>query len=353
MNAQTPTVSDPQSRLPNLSHRHKAAIVVKLLISEGFPLALDRLSEDEQIALTHAIGEMNRIDQTTLHEVIKEFATELNALALTFSGGVDGALNLLEGKIAPQAAERIRREASVGKTLDPWDHIRRVDPNRLLPLLEDESVEVGAVILSKLPIKSAAELLGQLPGERARRITFAVSQTGMVTPEAVARIGASVIEELDEAPTLAFDTPPVDRIGAILNSSPASTREDVLDGLLETDPEFAEDVRRTIFTFANLPTRVDPKDVPKITRDVDAAILVTALAAALSDDGADTPAAEFLLENISQRMAGQLRDEIGERGKVKKTEGEAAMTAVIDALRTLEETGEITLISPDEDDEDG
>ncbi len=42
MNAQTPTVSDPQSRLPNLSHRHKAAIVVKLLISEGFPLALDR-----------------------------------------------------------------------------------------------------------------------------------------------------------------------------------------------------------------------------------------------------------------------------------------------------------------------
>ena len=39
-------------------------------------------------------------------------------------------------------------------------------------------------------------------------------------------------------------------------------------------------------------------------------------------------------------------------GKVKAKDGEEAMTEVINAIRTLEANGEITLIIPDED-EDG
>ena len=55
---------------------------------------------------------------------------------------------------------------------------------------------------------------------------------------------------------MAFDEGPVERVGAILNSSTTLTRDDMLEGLQETDKTFATTVHKAIFTFANIPTRV-------------------------------------------------------------------------------------------------
>jgi flagellar motor switch protein FliG len=82
-------------------------------------------------------------------------------------------------------------------------------------------------------------------------------------------------------------------------------------------------------------------------RLVEPAALVTALAAARSDAALDA-AAEFLLANTSQRMAQSLREEAAERGTPRTAEAEAAMGAVVAAIRTLEERGEIVLVSPPE-----
>jgi flagellar motor switch protein FliG len=203
-------------------------------------------------------------------------------------------------------------------------------------------------MLSKLPVGKAAELLGKLPGERARRVAYAVSMTGNVDPETVRRIGAALLAELDNQPPKAFDQGPVERVGAILNVSPTLTRDDVLQGLEAEDAEFAAEVRKAIFTFVHIPSRLAPRDTPKITRLVEQPLLVTALAAATGKPGLEE-AAEFILANISQRLAQGLREEMGTRGRVKDKDAEEAMTAIIAAIRTLETSGEITLIQPDEE----
>ncbi|TMV51108.1 flagellar motor switch protein FliG, partial [Thioclava sp. BHET1] len=201
-----------------------------------------------------------------------------------------------------------------------------------------------AVMLSKLPVARAAELLGKLPGERARRVAYAVSLTAPVAPDTVRRIGLSLASQLDAAPPRAFSDDPVDRIGAILNVTAALTRDEILRGLDETDAAFAEQVRRAIFTYANIPTKIEPRDIPKIVREVDQPILVTAMAA----EGAEVQAAtEFILANMSQRMATALRDEIADRGKVKPKEAEEAMSSVISSIRALETAGEIVLLQPE------
>ena len=55
-------------------------------------------------------------------------------------------------------------------------------------------------------------------------------------------------------------------------------------------------------------------------------------------------AADFLLDNMSKRMAETLREEAMSLGGVSEEEGEDAMTKIITALRGLEESGEIKLI---------
>lgn len=290
---------------------------------------------------------MRLIDRLTLDRVVTEFVTELEEVGLSFPGGIEGALSIMDGHISSTAANRLRRLAGASSKADPWDRIAALPMERLLPVLVDESVEVAAVMLSKLAVPKAADLLGKLDGERARRVAYAVSLTGNVDPETVRRIGLSLITQLENLPARAFDTGPVERVCAILNQTPQSIRDEVLAGLDQDDKNFAMQVRKAIFTFIHVPNRVSPRDVPKIARAVEQSDLVTALTAA-TGSAEMTATAEFFLSNMSQRMAQSLREEIVERGKVKEKDGEVAQAAVISAIRILESSGELALIQEDE-----
>lgn len=328
--------------VPVLSGRQKAAVIVRLLLSEGASLPLSALPDHLQAALTEQMGRMRAVDRETLQQTVIEFLHDLESIGLSFPGGIENALSMLDGHISASAASRLRRLAGASAKADPWERIAALDAERLLPVLEEESAEVGAVMLSKISVGKAAALLGRLPGEKARRVAYSVSQTGNVDPETVRRIGLSLVAQLDAVPPRAFDTGPVERVGAILNFSPAATREDVLNGLTEADSAFADQVRKAIFTFANIPARIDARDIPKITRAVEQPVLVTALAAARGDDAATT---EYLLGAMSQRMATTLREEMAERGKVKERDAEEAMNAIVAAIRELESAGEIVMKS--------
>ncbi len=329
-----------------LRRKQKAAIIVRLLLAEGVKLSLTDLPEDIQAELAHQMATMRFIDRGTLKAVIAEFVAEIEDVGLSFPGGLEGALTVLDGTISAATAARIRKAKGFSFHGNPWETIAGLDPERLLPVLEEESVEVAAVLLSKLKVSTAAHLISRLPGPRARRVAYAVSLTGSVAPEVVERIGRSLAEQLDAQPAKAFADGPVERVGAILNFSPAATRDDVLQGLDEEDAAFAEEVRKAIFTFANIPERIDPRDVPKIAREVDQAVLITALAGA-TGELAET--VEFILGAMSKRLAEQLREEMDNLGIVKPKDAEAAMSSVVTAIRELEAAGEILLIAGEEE----
>lgn len=336
----------PPAQSARLSPRQKAAIVVRFLLNEGVDLALDKLSADEQSRLMQQMAQMSYVDRATLAGVIDEFLGELGEIGVSFPKGIIGALEVLGSAVDPALADQLRRDASGSSDADPWDRLATMDSEVLLPLISCESVEVAAVVLSKLSVTKAAELLGKMDGARARQIAYAVSKTNNITPQAVVTIGQSLLEQIDNTPTSAFADDPIERVGAILNFSQARTREDVLEGLGETDQNFAEQVRKSIFTFENIPARITDRDIPKITKDVDAATLMTAIAAALQSGLED--AANYMLDNMSKRMAQGIRDEMGELGTIKSDVGEAAMSAVVATIRTLEGSGEIVLRTDDE-----
>lgn len=339
-----PASVQPSGPTPRLTRRQKAAIIVRLLLTEGADLPLSDLPEPLQAELTATMGQLRYVDRATLAQVVREFLDELEAVGMACPGGMAGALALLDGRISRQTAERIRREAGVRQMGDPWGRLRALPVEELLPFARDESTEVAAVLLSKLEVAKAAALLGKLPGERARRITYAVSLTGGITPDAVERIGVSLAAQLDARPARAFDDEPVKRVGAILDFSRAATRDEVLEGLEETDSDFAARVRRAIFTFADIPARLDRRDVPKVLRTIDQPELATALAGALAAGMSE--AAEFLLSSLPNRLAGTLREEIEALGSPEPQEAEAAMAAVVAAIRRMEASREITLVPP-------
>ncbi|MGX9354327.1 flagellar motor switch protein FliG [Roseobacteraceae bacterium S113] len=344
-----PALPGPQSNAARLSRKQKAAIIVRLLTNEGADVPLHELDDELQLALTQQMGEMRYVDRATLADVVSEFANELDSIGLAFPGGLAGALTALDGKISPYTAARLRKEAGVRQSGDPWERIRQLSPERLREFVETEATEISAVMLSKIDTGKAAELLSLLPGPEARRITYAISLTKAVTPDAVDRIGVSLAARLDRDPIRAFDTEPTKRVGAILNFSTSATRNAVLTELEDEDEAFASEVRKNIFTFADIPARIASRDAGAILREVDQDDAVRAMRYAM-ENGMEA-VVDHLLDNISKRLADGMREEINEAPLPNTRDGEAAMGMVVRSIRELEERGELVMVPPGEPEE--
>lgn len=329
-----------------LSRRQKAAIVVRLLIAEGATLPLQDLPRALQAELTSQMASMRFVDRATLREVIEEFASELDSIGLSFPDGIEGALALLNGAISPDIAARLRWQSGAVWTEDPWVQIAEIVNDRLLKVVDRESPEIGAVILSKLSVAKAADILGRLPGPKARRLTLAISETANILPEVVRRIGVALAADLEAEPPRAFTATAVKRLGAILNISPALTRDEVLAGLDEEEPDLADKVRREIFTFDNIPQRVEEKDVPAIVRMIAQDTLVAAIAGAT---GPTLLVGDFILSRLTQRLGDSIREQVKERGRISPADAEKAQNEIVATIRGAADAGEIKLVIPEED----
>jgi len=336
----------PAPLTQDMSARTKAAIVVRFLMQEGAEIDLAALPTSLQADLTREIADLRLIDRATLAEVIEEFAHELDSIGLTAQGGLGSALRLLEGKITNDTARRLRQDAVVRLFEDPWGRIKQLDEKELLKLLDAETTEIAAVVLSKLDVTKAAALLGEMPGPRARKISFAISQTAGVTPQAVDRIGQSLMAQLDNKPERAFATLPEDLIAAILTATSDNLRDEVMNGLRETDPELAERVLAGVFTFEDIPTRIAAVDVETAVKTVTQTDMIIALCHANGNGMEEV--SEFIPSGLSRRMAKTTREEIEERGAVKTKEGEPAVTALVSGTQGQISADEISFVDLDD-----
>lgn len=332
--------------MTGLNQRQKAAVIVRLLLDDDEVAGLDRLNSDAQTLLAQEMAGMEVIDRQTRDAVITEFCDRLESVGVTFPGGLDGTLAMLGQRLSDDSTESLRRAAAISGQTDPWARLCALPRESLIALANAESVELVALMLSKLPVEAASATFIALPRERARVVAQAMSMTSGVTPAALRRVGLVLLHAAEALPKPAIPTPACDRMGAILNFATADLRDDVLDALDERDVEFADGVRKAIFIFAHIPTRIEPREVPRIVRELDQSTLVRALAATAEGDAA---AADFILTNLSQRMADGLREEREALGKPRTKEVEEAMTEVVSTIRRLQEEGQLTLLMPQDD----
>lgn len=330
-------------RTDHLTGPQKAAIMVRFLLSEGMEVPLAALPSDMQARLTENLGSLRLIDRATLLAVIAEFSEMLEQVGMSFPNGLDGALALLEGRLHEDAARQLRALARGSANGDCWQIIATADDAELVALLQAESVPVGAVVLSKLPIEKAAALLACLSPVTAQNLALAVSRTAGIDPAAVDRIGAALAQQLAARPPQAFSTPPTKRVGDILNSAPTDLRETLLAGLRDQDKEFAEAVRQSIFTFQDIPQRLAARDVPSVIKTIAPDDLVMVLAANAPDD---QETIDFLLSNISKRMAETLRDDASALPPPSASQHETATSSIMAQIRTLLDNGTISLQAP-------
>jgi flagellar motor switch protein FliG len=293
--------------------------------------------------LLKEMASLRLIDRSTLAATVREFAAELDSIGLHVPSDPSRLMEIFQNQLSLETMELLSSDlggagADMGKSA--WGRIGELEIEELLPLLAGESATVCAVLLSKLPPGRAAEVLAKLPDERADAVVKAFDATASIGPVAVSRIGLALGLRSDATVESAFVDEPVKRLAAVLTSARSSFRNAVLSRIELADPNRAAAVRAAVFSFENVPDRVDPRDLSKVLRGLDNSQIVALLGGAPNTAQA---AVTFLFDNISSRLADQLREEIAERGTIPLDEAEAAMSAFVTEVLNLVTSGEIKL----------
>jgi flagellar motor switch protein FliG len=128
----------------------------------------------------------------------------------------------------------------------------------------------------------------------------------------------------------------------IINRSDRATEKMILEGLAQMDPELANKVRDQMFMFEDI-AGLDDRAIQLVVRQVQTNELATALKGV-----ADNVRAR-IMQNMSERAALGLAEEIDMLGPVRLHVVEEAQAGIVRVIRELEENGEIFIGRGDED----
>ena len=127
-----------------------------------------------------------------------------------------------------------------------------------------------------------------------------------------------------------------------MNKMAKADGERVLKGLKKRDKILGQQIEDEMFVFDNL-MDLNDKNLGALMRTVDSAILTLAL------KSAQPALVERMFACMSARAAQTIRDEMEERGMVKRIEVEEAQKAIIAMARQMAAEGTIMLGGPGDD----
>lgn len=341
--ASTPAKPVDSTTLPiELSNREKAAVILGVLGTDAASPFLEQLDEDSLRNFASAMSRLKRVSPEIVMQTISEFQHEVDRLDMTVVGGTSQAREMLRDAVNDATLTKIFDDIESPTAHNVWNKLAKIDDNALSDFLTNEHPQTVAVVLSKLSVEQAARLIGFLDEDRAREVVTGLTKTSKLDPQIVETIGTAVSDSfLKNQRGSGSGFKPADRIGAIMNYAPGNIRQSVLSYLDETQPEFSDQVKRKMFTFQDIPKRLEKREVAAVVRAVEGDVLLTALVGAASNA---TETRDFILASISSRVAEQLRADMAEVGKVKIREAEEAQNAILAVIRELEKTDQITLV---------
>ena len=337
----------PSAPKRQLTAKQKAAVILGLLGKDTAGPLFAQLDEQSLRTFGQTMATLGDVDGATVDATVQEFLTKVTANRSTLSGGTEHALDLLTGKISETALSRLKFELGASNSKNIWSKISDVEPVRLAKCLEVEHPQVAALILTKLDAEISAAIIGFIRPELAQTIISTIQYACSASIEVVDEIARSLGETFfSENRGAVKESAPSGAVSSILNLVPEAARNQMLSFIDNSSPAFSNDVRRQMFTFIDIATRIDKRDIAKITRAVDQGILLKALSGAEQN----APAVRaMILSNISSRLADQLNEALTELGNIKAQDADVAQTEIVKAIRKLEQNGELTLLVVEED----
>lgn len=312
-----------------------------LLLSLGIELSsrvLQYLSEGEIERVLLALGKAgvvaNEIRDIALEEACDIVLADTNLRG----GGLEYSRQLLSRAVGPRRGAEILERISVHQQLSSFEMLRNANPKEVADLLSEEMPQTIALVLSYLEANVAADILTNMPKDLQIEVTLRLAAMDRVSPQVVQVVErnlknklSSVISEADFRATGG-----VSFLVKMLNQVDRGVQKTIFEAMETSNPKLVEEIRANMFTFDDL-TKLDDRTMQRVMRDINKSDLAMALKAA------PDRLRDVIYRNLSERARENLKEEIEILGPQLAKNVYAAQRKIVDAVRSLEEKGEIVI----------
>jgi flagellar motor switch protein FliG len=350
-----------QKALQNLSPPERAAAIIALLGPDHAGSVIQNIGDEHIMTFMSAYEQMRTVPRDVSLAIVAEFLTQIKQQKGAVRGGMREAKSLIDELLDADRKERLfgaepmpieMNFALSEEEDDVWTRMKDADPKKLAAYLQTQRPQLVAIVISQQSPDNAGVILTDLPDDISQFVIRSMADPKEVDPQTLQIVGQVVEQEfLNVAEDEEEQADPLSVVSSILSVLPSEKREKLMEYLFEKDADQAEKIRKGLVTFEDIPEQLPRNAVPIIFREMPEAELIKAL-----KFGEETApgSVEYLYSNISQRMAQQFKEQVEELTSFSKKQGEAAQSAMMTLISTLDRQGTIKLIkvADSEDDEE-
>ncbi len=332
-----------ENKVQELPGIKQAALVIVAMGSEAASIVMKSFSDSEIEKLTVQIAQLKDISAEQINDTIDEYYQAMQASDYIVAGGLDYAREVLEAAYGHKKAEEILQKVEATTEVSAFYLLQTVDDRQLLNFLQNEHPQTTALILANLKAPQAAAILSELPESQQAEIAYRLATMEKTSPELIREIELALRDQIGSVFGGEMSTTGgPEAVAEILNSTSRSAEKNILTSLKERDPKMAEEVTNLMFMFEDI-YKLSDATIQRIVREVESKTLAMALKATTPE------LKEKVLRNMSERAAEMLKDELQFLGPVRVKEVENSQKMIIDVVRELEDSGEISLKTTDEE----
>lgn len=326
-------INDPDQ----LTGPQKVAVLM-VAIGIGPASNIFRMLTDSEIEkITVEIANMQNISPRVVDDVLQEFHDLMLAKQYVMEGGLDYARDILKSSRGEKIARDLIRRLEAATEMSAFALFQTAETSQMVQFLQNEHPQTAALILGNLKTDRAAEVLSNLNEDIRGDVIYRLATMGKVAPEVIKEIEFVIREQMggyDNESGLSSGGAHI--VADILNAATISTERMVLEEIEGRDAELAEEIKNLMFLFEDI-LGLEDRIVQKVISEVDKRDLVVAL------KGADSSLVDKFSKNMSNRARSIMLEDMDALGPVRLKEVEDAQQRIIQRIKVLEESGQITV----------
>lgn len=235
-----------------------------------------------------------------------------------------------------QQADMMR--AGQGLDRDIFGFMKRLEPQQLVKLFEDEEAGVIAVGLAQLPSETAGRLLKELPTDKRMKVPVEMGRLKKIPATALYDIAERLSKKASGVADIRYvSTDGVASLIDMLEELDPELERQVLSAVQQQDVKLAEEVRKTYVTMPDL-GRASEKFLTEFLRSFDREVLAKVIASVPQDlrlklMGVLPDRLQIMVEEMAGRFTAEL----------SKADLEAAQHEMLAELRRQLRSGKVTM----------
>lgn len=328
--------------MSNLTGTEKSAVMLLTIGEDRAAEVFKHLTTREVQQLSIAMSSMRHISNQQLVDVMASFEEDAVQYAALNVNANDYLRSVLVKALGEERANNLLDEISeTRETTTGIETLNFMEPQMAADIIRDEHPQIIATILVHLKRGQAADILALFDEKRRNDVMLRIATFGGVQPSALAELTEVLNNLLDGQNLKRSKMGGVRTAAEIINLMKSQQEENVITAVRDYDGELAQKIIDEMFLFENL-IDIDNRSIQRILQEVESDSLVVAL------KGCEQELRDHFLNNMSQRAAEIMRDDLSSRGPVRMSQVEAEQKAILLVVRRLAENGEVVLHGGDD-----